>query len=73
MSSMMAELIGDMNILSRKQNKNCTPENALSGTRYEIMEGISSHKANTVGKAYDCLGSTIAIRSSSILGMCCLG
>jgi len=70
---MMAELIGDMNTLSQKQNKNGLPENALSGTCYEIREGINSNKANTVGEAYDCLGSTIAIRSSSILGMCCLG
>lgn len=72
MSSMMAELIDDMNTLSQKQNRKRIPENALSGTRYEIREGINSHNAHTVGEEYDCLGSTIAIRSSSILGMYCL-
>ena len=73
MSSMMAELIGDMSTLSKKQNPNRLPENALSSTRYEIREGINGRKANTVGEAYDFLGSTTATRSSSILGMCCLG
>ena len=64
---MMAELIDNMNFIWLEQLGNSVPKNALSRTRWEA-DGLVNGEGLQRRCAYVFHGSTVGIRSSSILG-----